>query len=43
MNLTANARLRLAGEFPRLADPNAMTSAALCGIVKDAEAYLDEW
>jgi hypothetical protein len=43
INVTARARLRR--HFPLLADLNqsSSTSTALCGIVKDAEPYLDEW
>ncbi|KAL9180266.1 hypothetical protein ACHAXT_008236 [Thalassiosira profunda] len=42
INMTA--RTGLSSQFPHLADLAAgPTSAALCGIVKDAEAYLDEW
>jgi hypothetical protein len=43
INVTARAMLR--HQFPNLADldKSAMTSTALCGIVKDAEPYLDEW
>mmetsp|Transcript_8950 Transcript_8950/g.19374 ORF Transcript_8950/g.19374 Transcript_8950/m.19374 type:complete len:519 (+) Transcript_8950:251-1807(+) len=42
INLTA--RYQLSAKFPNLADlDTASTSTALCGIVKDAEPYLDEW
>ena len=52
INATARALLRT--QFPNLADldqpasspsssSSASSSTALCGIVKDAEAYLDEW
>ncbi|KAL3809303.1 hypothetical protein ACHAXA_009427 [Cyclostephanos tholiformis] len=43
--INATARARLRRQFPNLADldRSALTSAALCGIVKDAEPYLDEW
>lgn len=47
VNATARALLRT--QFPNLADldqpasSSASSSTALCGIVKDAEAYLDEW
>lgn len=42
INMTA--RSLLATQFPHLANLNATTtSTALCGIVRDAEAYLDEW
>jgi hypothetical protein len=46
INATARALLRT--QFPNLADldqpaSSSASSTALCGIVKDAEAYLDEW
>jgi hypothetical protein len=41
INLTA--RSILSSQFPQLANLSSPTSAALCGIVKDAENYLDEW
>jgi len=38
------ARSLLSAKFPNLANLNTTsTSTALCGIVKDAEPYLDEW
>eukprot|EP00581_Thalassiosira_minuscula_P016395 CAMPEP_0183716150 /NCGR_PEP_ID=MMETSP0737-20130205/10159_1 /TAXON_ID=385413 /ORGANISM="Thalassiosira miniscula, Strain CCMP1093" /LENGTH=425 /DNA_ID=CAMNT_0025945369 /DNA_START=99 /DNA_END=1376 /DNA_ORIENTATION=+ len=41
INMTA--RLSLYAQFPNLPDIDAPVSTALCGIVKDAEPYLDEW
>eukprot|EP00580_Thalassiosira_gravida_P015164 CAMPEP_0201657598 /NCGR_PEP_ID=MMETSP0494-20130426/788_1 /ASSEMBLY_ACC=CAM_ASM_000839 /TAXON_ID=420259 /ORGANISM="Thalassiosira gravida, Strain GMp14c1" /LENGTH=434 /DNA_ID=CAMNT_0048134467 /DNA_START=60 /DNA_END=1364 /DNA_ORIENTATION=- len=42
--INVTARCLLSAEFPNLAQLDAApTSTALCGIVKDAEAYLDEW
>ena len=41
--INLEARALLSKQFPNLADINATTSAAICGIVKDAESYLDEW
>lgn len=42
INMTA--RSLLSAQFPNLASLDAAsTSTALCGIVKDAEPYLDEW
>ena len=42
INITA--RSFLSSQFPNLVDlDDASTSTALCGIVKDAEQYLDEW
>lgn len=44
INMTA--RSLLSKQFPKLAnldDDTASTSTAICGIVKDSEAYLDEW
>eukprot|EP00804_Cyclotella_cryptica_P019693 CCRYP_016480-RA/>CCRYP_016480-RA protein AED:0.02 eAED:0.02 QI:88/1/1/1/1/1/2/578/284 len=41
INLTA--RLQLSSQFHQLANLSSPISTALCGIVKDAENYLDEW
>ena len=45
--INATARALLHSQFPYLADldqpASSASSTALCGIVKDAEAYLDEW
>ncbi|KAL7539505.1 hypothetical protein ACHAXR_009374 [Thalassiosira sp. AJA248-18] len=41
INMTARALLYK--QFPNLAKPGASTTSAICGIVKDAEPYLDEW
>ena len=42
INITA--RSLLSAQFPNLVNlDDASTSTALCGIVKDAEQYLDEW
>lgn len=41
--INATARTLLHSQFPNLADIDSKVSAALCGIVKDAEPYLDEW
>mmetsp|Transcript_19097 Transcript_19097/g.41347 ORF Transcript_19097/g.41347 Transcript_19097/m.41347 type:complete len:452 (-) Transcript_19097:1107-2462(-) len=42
INMTA--RSLLSKQFPKLANLNSTsTSTAICGIVKDAEQYLDEW
>ncbi|KAL7529484.1 hypothetical protein ACHAWF_002998 [Thalassiosira exigua] len=43
-SINETARALLSSQFPKLADlDSAANSAALCGIVKDSEAYLDEW
>ena len=41
INITA--RSLLSSQIPKLVNIDAPITAALCGIVKDAEPYLDEW
>ena len=45
INLTARAELsnKFTLGLPDLSSTNTNTTTALCGIVKDSEAYLDEW